>query len=89
MARKSKWTDAQIIGFLKEVEAGTSVADLIRRVGVSEQTYCRWKARFGGMDVSEAQEERRREEENKKLRAMVADMALDIQALKSALGKRW
>jgi len=89
MARKSKWTDAQIIGFLKEVEAGTSVADLIRRVDVSEQTYYRWKARFGGMDVSEAQEKRRLEEENKKLRAMVADMALDIQALKSALGRKW
>jgi putative transposase len=54
MARSSKWTDAQIIGFLKEVEAGAAVKDLVRRVGVTEQTFYRWRARFGGMDVSEA-----------------------------------
>lgn len=89
MARKSKWTDAQIIGFLKEVEAGAAVPDVSRRAGVSEQTFYRWRARFGGLDVSEAQEKRRLEDENKKLRAMVADLSLDIQALKSALGKKW
>lgn len=89
MPRKSKFTDAQIIGFLKEVEAGLPLTQLVRREGFTTTTYFRWKAKFGGMEVSEAQEKRRLEDENRRLRSMVADLSLDIQALKSALGKKW
>ena len=89
MARKSKFTEAQIVGFLKEVEAGLSAADLTRRIGVSPNTYFRWKAKYGGMEVSEAQEKKRLEDENRRLKQIVADQSLDILALKSALGEKW
>lgn len=89
MPRKSRFTEAQIIGFIKEVEAGATVVDVCRRGGFSEHTFFRWRAKYGGMEVSDAQEKKRLEDENRKLRQMVADMALDIQALKGALGKKW
>lgn len=89
MPRKSKFTDAQIIAALKEVEAGATSKDVARRVGVSGETLARWKAKFGGMTVSESQEKRRLEEENAKLRKLVAQFALDIESLKVALGKKW
>jgi putative transposase len=89
MARTSKYTEAQIIGFIKEVEGGLSVADLTRREGFSANTFHRWKAKWGGMEVSEAQEKKRLEDENRRLRKIVADQSLDIEALKSALGKKW
>jgi putative transposase len=89
MARKSKFTEAQIIGFIKEVEAGLSVADLTRREGFSANTFHRWKAKWGGMEVSEAQEKKRLEEENRRLKQIVAELSLDNQALRSVVGKKW
>ena len=89
MARKSKFTEAQIVGFLKEVEAGGKLAEVARRSGFSEHTFYRWKAKYGGMDVSDAQEKKRLEDENRKLKQIVAEQALDNLALKAALGKKW
>ena len=87
--RKSKFTEEQIIKVLKEVEAGAKVQDVVRRLGITETTFYRWKAKYGGMDVSEAKRLRALEEENRRLKHMVADLSLDIQALKAVLGKEW
>jgi putative transposase len=89
MARKSKFSEAQIIAAIKEVEAGATSKDVARKVGVSGETLARWKAKYGGMSVSDAQEKRRLEEENAKLRKLVAQFAMDIDTLKVALGKKW
>ena len=89
MARKSKFSEAQIIGAIKEIEAGATAKDVSRRMGVSYETMNRWRAKFGGMTVSEAQEKRRLEDENRRLRELVAKFALEITALKDALGKKW
>ncbi|MGE3171190.1 MAG: transposase [Planctomycetota bacterium] len=87
--RKTRYTEEQIIGILKDAAAGAKVADLIRKHGISEQSFYRWKAKYGGMEVSEAKRLRHLEEENRRLKHMVADLSLDIRALKSALGKEW
>jgi putative transposase len=89
MARKRKFNEAQIIGFLKQVDAGAKVGDVCREHGFSEHSYYRWKAKYGGLDVSQAQEKRRLEEENRRLKHIVADQALDIATLKAVLGKKW
>jgi|HubBroStandDraft_5_1064220.scaffolds.fasta_scaffold281987_2 putative transposase len=89
MGRKSKFSDAQIIGFIKEIEGGATGTSIARREGVSLETMSRWRAKFGGMSVSDAQEKRRLEEENRKLRGLVAQYALDNESLKAALGKKW
>jgi putative transposase len=89
MARKSKFSDAQIIGFIKEIEGGMTGTALARREGVSTETVSRWRAKFGGMSVTEAQDKRRLEDENRKLRSLVAQYALENESLKVALGKRW
>jgi putative transposase len=86
--RKSKFTEEQIIKVLKEVEAGAKVQDVLRRIGVSEQTFYRWKAKYGGMEVSEAKRLKALEDENRRLKTMVADLSLDNQALKHLLGKK-
>jgi putative transposase len=87
--RRSQFSEEQIIGILREVEAGLKVADAIRQHGISEQTYYRWKAKYGGLEVSEARRLRQLEDENRRLKQMVADQALDIQALKLVLSKKW
>jgi putative transposase len=89
MARKSKFSEAQIIAAIKECEAGATAKDVARRMGVSYETMNRWKAKYGGMTVSEAQEKKRLEDENTKLRKLVAQFALENESLKVALGKRW
>ena len=89
MARRSKFTEAQIVGFLKEVEAGGKVAEVARRNGFSEHTFYRWKAKYGGMDSSEAKKLKQLEEENRKLKHVVADLTLDNRALKDVLSKNW
>jgi len=89
MGRKSKFSDAQIIGFIKEIEGGATGTSIARREGVSLEAMSRWRAKFGGMTVSDAQEKRRLEEENRKLRGLVAQYALDNESLKAALGKKW
>ncbi len=85
--RRSRFTEEQIIGILKEHEAGIPVSDLCRKHGVSDASIYKWKARFGGMDVSEAKRLRALEDENAKLKRMLADAMLDNVALKDLLGK--
>jgi putative transposase len=87
--RRSRFTEEQIIGILKEHEAGVPVSDLCRKHGVSDASIYKWKARFGGMDVSEAKRLRTLEDENAKLKRMLADAMLDNVALKDLLGKKW
>ena len=87
--KRSRFTEEQIIGILKAHEAGVSVADLCRKHGVSDASIYKWKAKFGGMDVSEAKKLRALEDENGKLKRMLADAMLDNVALKDLLGKKW
>ena len=87
--KRSRFSEEQIIGILKEHEAGVSVADLCRKHGVSDASIYNWKAKFGGMEVSEAKRLRALEDENSKLKRMLADAMLDNVALKDLLGKKW
>ncbi len=85
--RRKRFTEEQIIGVLKEAEAGAKVLDLCRRHGISEQTFYRWKAKYGGLEVNEARRLRQLESENSRLKRLVADLTLDNHALKE-LGKK-
>ena len=87
--KKSRFTEEQIMGLLKQAEAGTSVQELCRRHGVISWTFYRWRSKFGGMAVPEARRLRELEEENRRLKRLVADQALDVQLLKEALSKKW
>ena len=87
--KRSRFTEEQIIGILKEQESGVSVSDLCRKHGVSDASIYKWKAKFGGMDVSEAKRLRSLEDENAKLKRLLADAMLDNVALKDLLGKKW
>src|SRR5262245_65491371 len=81
--KRSKYTDEQILAIVKEGEAGRKVADLCRTYGLAEQTYYRWKAKYGGMQLSEMQRLKQLEDENRRLKHIVVEQTLDIQALKS------
>ncbi len=87
--RRSRFSEEQIIGILKEHEAGVAVSDLCRKHGVSDASIYKWKAKFGGMDASEAKRLRALEDENAKMKRMLADAMLDNVALKDLLGKKW
>ena len=89
MPRKSQFTEEQIIRALKEVDAGAKAQDVCRRLGVTETTFYRWKSKFSGMDVSDAKRLKQLEDENRRLKQMVADQALDLQAVKAVLRKKW
>jgi putative transposase len=87
--KKSRFTDEQIIGFLKQVEGGVPVKDLCRKNGFSDATFYKWRSRLGGLDVSEARRLRELESENTKLKKLLAEAMLDIESLKVvARGKR-
>jgi putative transposase len=87
--KRKQFTEEQIIAILKEAEAGLKVADLTRKHGIAEGTFYRWKAKYGGMDVSDAKRLKQIEEENRRLKRLVADQALDIQMLKEVASKNW
>ena len=87
--RKSRYSEEQIIGILKQVEAGSSVADVVREHGICAGTFYRWRSKFGGLEVNEAKRLRGLEDENRRLKQMVADLSLDNRALKDVLGKKW
>jgi putative transposase len=87
--KRSRFKEEQIIGILREQEAGVATAEVCRRHGVSSATFYKWKAKFGGMDVSEARRLKALEDENTKLKRMLADAMLDNVALKDLLGKKW
>lgn len=84
---KSRHTEAQMIQALKQVEAGRTVEDVARECGVSKHTIYAWKAKYGGMDVNEAQEVKQLREENARLKKLVADLSLDKDMLKSVISK--
>ncbi len=83
------FTEEQILAILAEGEAGANAADLARRHGVSKTTYFRWKAKYGGMARSEVQRLRQLEEENRRLKRLVADLSLDNAMLKDVVGRKW
>jgi len=87
--KRSRFTEEQMIAILREQEAGVATADVCRRHGVSSATFYKWKARFGGLDVSEAKRLKALEDENLRLKRMLADAMLDNAALKDLLGKKW
>jgi len=87
--KRSRFTDEQIIAAIKEHAAGTPAKELCRRLGVGVETLYRWKRKYGGMEVSEARRLHALEDENQRLKRIVADQALDIAALKDVLSKNW
>ena len=87
--KRSRFSDEQIIGILKEQEAGAATVEICRRHGVSSATFYKWKAKFGGLEVTEAKRLRSLEEENAKLKKLLAEAMLDIAVLKDISAKKW
>lgn len=87
--RGKRYTEEQIIGALKEAEAGLPAADICRKYGIHQATFYNWKAKYGGLSVSEARRLRLLEDENRRLKHIVADQTLDIQALKAVVSKNF
>ena len=87
--KRSRFSEEQIIQAVQEWEAGAKIADLVRRLGVTEQTLYRWKKKYGGLQVSEAKRLRALKEKNRQLKRLVADQALNLQVVKDLLGKKW
>jgi putative transposase len=87
--RKRRYKEEQIIGILKEAEAGISMGELCRKYGISDTTYYNWKAKYGGMTVSDARRLKQLEDENRRLKHLVADLTLDNQALKAVASKNF
>ena len=87
--KKGKYSEEQIIRILQEAEAGVKVMDICRKYGISDVTYYNWKAKYGGMTVSDAKKLKALEEENRRLKQIVADLTLDNQALKAVISKNF
>ena len=87
--KRTRFTEEQIIGILKEAEAGAKTGEMARRHGVSEATIYNWKAKYGGLEVSEAKRLRSLEDENAKLKKLLAEAMLDIAVLKDISSKKW
>jgi putative transposase len=87
--RKSRFTDEQIIGILKEAEQTGKTEEVVRRHGISRETFYKWRKKFSGMQVADAKRLRALEEENRRLKRVVADQAVNLQVLKDVLGKEW
>lgn len=87
--KRSRFSEEQIIGILKEHQAGMSAAELCRKHGVSDATFYKWRSKYGGMEVSEAKRLKALEEENRKLKKLLAEQMLDVSTLKEMLGKNF
>lgn len=87
--KRKRFTEEQIIGALKEVDAGATARDVCRRLGVTEQSFYRWRQKYGGLEVSEAKRLRELTAENVRLKRLVADLMLDNQILKDVNSKKW
>ena len=87
--KRSRYSEEQIVGILKEAEAGISVAELCRKYGMSDATYYNWKAKYSGMTTSDLKKLKHYESENRKLKQIVAEQALDIRALKEVVSKNF
>jgi putative transposase len=87
--KNSRFSEEQIIEILRQNEAGAKTSDLCRQHGISAATFYNWRSKYGGMDVSEAKRLKQLEEENAKLKRIVAEQALDITMLKDLVGKKW
>jgi putative transposase len=87
--RKSRFTEEQILQALRQGEAGTPVVEICRKLGITEQTFYRWRRKFGGLEASEVRELKQLRDENRRLKQLVADLTLDKTILRDALGKKW
>ena len=87
--KRSRFTEEQIIGILRQVEAGVRVVDLCRQNGISDATFYKWRSKFGGMNISDAKRLRQLEEENSRLKRLVGEQALDIIVLKDVISKNF
>jgi putative transposase len=87
--KRSRFTEEQIVGILREQEAGVATGELCRKHGVSSATFYKWKARYGGLDVSDAKRLKALEDENRKLKKLLAEAMLDTVGLKELLAKKW
>jgi len=87
--KKKRYTEAQIIGFLKEAEAGMPVKELCRKHGFSDASFYTWRTKYGGMDISEARRLKELEQENVRLKKLLAETMLDKEALEAALRKKY
>jgi putative transposase len=87
--RKSRFTESQIVKALKEAEGGRSISDISRELGINQQTFYNWKKKYSGMDGEQLKRLKELEEENRRLKQMYADVALDNKMLKDVLSKKW
>lgn len=87
--KKTSFTEEQIIAILKRADAGAKIGELCRQVGISDSTFHRWKAKYGGLELSEVKRLKQLEDENRRLKQIVADLTLDNAALKDVLAKKW
>ena len=87
--KRQRYSEEQIIGILKEAEAGVPLADLVRKHGISTASFYAWRKKYSGMEVGDAKKFRALEDENRRLKHLVADQQLDNQVLKAVLGKKW
>jgi putative transposase len=85
--KRARFSEEQIIGVLKEAEVGAKIGELCRRHGISDATFYTWRSKYGGLEISEMRRLRQLEEENRRLKSIVADQALDLRALKDVLSK--
>jgi putative transposase len=86
--KRSQYSESQIVGILKEADAGVKVADICRKYGISDATYYKWKSKYGGLEVSDVRRMRELEAENSRLKRMYADLSLENQALKDLISKK-
>lgn len=87
--KRKRFTEEQIINALKEAESGLSASDVCRKYGISDATFYNWRSKYGGMEISDAKKLRQLEEENRRLKHLVADLTLDVQMLKAVNAKKW